>query len=252
MKRPDFNIVSTITGILSTCALLLALTGCLKEDDYHEKITLTGTLLESTSHPVPVSGYILYFYQDGTADNLGSGTIGASSSTSEAVTHANGYFKCRFLLGTGSSTLGINPGTNHSLISTTGDHNSGAQIYWQAIATQSQNLDTVYLYKKIHRAIISIGTSAGLVPTDTLHIYVNTLSGYQDRMVTGLSVPGAGGVAVIDTVPDVIFTGYDVVRHAYLQDITVIVNGDLYNRYKISGDEHLPDEDEKAYGFIIQ
>ena len=193
------------------CLFIFLLSSCQK--DKHNTLVIKGRLLQSSSNPVPVVDYKLSFYQAGNPNEVPIPIIGPSSAAAVATTNATGYFESHLFLSKGSF-FGIPTGTNDNSISVSGTTKANVPLTWFGLNAISQDLQTVYLYKKIARAIVQVVSPTGIVPADTLYVSAFTVKGYYSKIITGLQA-SQNVAATIDTLTDAVFTGYSFTTSQY-------------------------------------
>ncbi len=189
------------------CLLVLAmflLSACKKE----KPIIISGQLLLTHKFPRPITNRKIEIYQPGSPSAIGI-NLGSTSSTSTTVTDANGYFR-----------LSFTPGRSSFIVFSS--TNSGSLVLWNslddtAFPNFSRNnfpdsgydaTKPIFIGKTIDTAIIKVGLVTDLTITDTLGLRAYTINGSIDKEYTGIS-GSAGGVIVLDTITNMLFTDYD-------------------------------------------
>ncbi len=199
---------------IATVILLLLVTSCKKDKHYQ----ITGRLLLSSSHPVPVSQYGLEVYQAG---SFGAPiAIGTSSSQASGITDMNGRFSIRFTQGKGTF-MGI-PTSNSSPVVLSGIENAGlpGMYILNFPFTDAAELGDIYLHKKVEVVYIVLNVMNDISPTDVFTIYGSDINGQFKRTISGISAPSNTTIN-LDTILQASFPRFDYASKKYINDIQV-------------------------------
>ena len=228
--------------LLYSCIVIFCL-GCRKESTTRTAL-IKGRLLQSSSNPVPAANYKLSFIQSGS--NAVFIALSTSTSTADFTTNSEGYFSCNFPLGQGYF-FGI-PTRDKDPIQIYGWENNTFQLGWGNLSLNDTDLHVMYLFKKVHQAVIQIYVLDTLKPNEVIYINAPTLSGNYSKQITGLSVLPSNTITV-DTIPDVVFTRFSFQTKTYQNSVSV-------TRYQnisppAGTAETLLDEEQKTYQFTL-
>lgn len=228
--------------LLVTAALILA--RCGKKTKIY---SIQGRLFVSSSHPVPIRNYKLTFYQSGSPSI--PIPIESASSKATSSTNSEGYFNCRFQAGEGSFLL--IPFSNSSPLNMQGiNDSSSVNLFWTNIPAKDTILENGFLFKKINKAIIKIRSDIEILPSDTLAIVAETVSGRYEKLLTGLSIP-SNTLITADTISQLISTQFDVRQKQYF--FAIYCNNLSHNRSHNNYTYTAPlDEAEREFLIVLQ
>jgi hypothetical protein len=193
-----------------TFVLLILFSSCKKKEN--KTYTIQGQILESSSNPVPVSNYLLSFYQKANSALLG-GVSGVDTTTK---TDINGKFIFQY---SPHNNYGLTPGTsNPNQISISGadrEKYKDLSPQWYNVASQMNvDLNTIYLYKKIEMLVRKIQFNNSLNTGDSLEFITTDSSGASYKILTG---PIASGTLLtVDTIMNCKISRFDLSSKEYI------------------------------------
>lgn len=207
-------------------ALLILFSAC-KKSSPKIVYTIQGQVLESSDHPVPVTNYILSFYQKANSSLLG----GVAGLNTTSKTGQDGRFSFQYQT---EKNYGITSGTNLNQIFISGaDHFNYKDLdpQWNNIPSEVNiDLNRIYLFKKIHWLVrkiqfnnaLSSGDSLEVISTDSSGASYKTLYGPIDR----------GSLVTVDTIADCKLSKFDYqskqyIIHAYLKKPSFLKGWDI-------------------------
>ncbi len=175
--------------------VLIFFCGC-KKNLSTNKYTISGTLLESSSNPIPIKNYKLQISQRDDYGLFG----GVSGLTKDFTTDANGSFLVSY---TPNKSTGLSSGNiNTYPLSITGiDTNNykGLFPYWYPItANMDTSLNTIFLFKKIEKFVRKIQFNLALSNNDSLEVITSTA--YRSTYKTIYGPVSVGTLLVLDTI----------------------------------------------------
>lgn len=195
--------------------LITIISGCKK--DVTINYSISGTLLESNSNPIPVKNYKLSAYQRDSYGFFG----GVAGTIKEFQTDINGFFSLDYvpLKGTGlfSGSINQNPLSIEGI-----DTNNYKDLYFQLYpitANKDTNLNKVFLFKKIEKFVRKIQFNSALNANDTLQVITSSafLSIYKN--VYG---PVPAGTLLLDTINQYKMGGFNLLTNTYNSTSTFI------------------------------
>jgi hypothetical protein len=218
---------------LIIAVLFITITGCRKEGPL--LYTIQGQIIESTSNPVPVKNYDIFFYQSAANIFLG----GVSGIEQMIKTDNNGNFLLKYdpAQNYGFSSGGINDNT----ISISGVDTiqfRGLYPRWSPIASAVNiNLGKLYLYKKIDRLIRKIKFDSSLLAGESVDIMTTNANSSIRKTITG-PVP-AGTFLTVDTIYNCRLSYFNLTDKTYSLTVNLIkLQSNKYTVYILPvGDE---------------
>lgn len=202
--------------------IIITLIACKKQGEKKE-VTIEGRILESTSKPVPVADYSIYFSQLPNSGFLG-GVDGLDYTTKTA---ADGRFKFQY---NPSKNFGLSfSGSNPNSINIYGIDSSQYQLIgarWYPVSSGlNTNLNTIYLYKNIQTLIRKVQFNNNLNVGETLEVISPDSSGSSRGIIRGPVL--AGTVIRVDTIRNCKLSMYNVTTKEYHFTITITKPGYL-------------------------
>ena len=196
--------------------ILIALMSC-KKHSADKIYTIEGQILESTSNPIPVTEYAIYFSQRSNSGLLG-GVYGLQNTVKTGI---DGRFKFQY-----------NPTKNYGL-STGGTNLNEIYIYgidsikynrigseWYPITSSiDTNLNTIYLFKKIQTLIRKVQFNNSLNAGEILNVISPDSSGSDYKLITG-PIP-AGTILNVDTIRNCKLSMFNLITKEYHFTITL-------------------------------
>ena len=196
-----------------------------KKESY---LTLEGKLLVSSTNPVEVRNYKIYFFQAG-SPGIPFAAYNSSSEGS-ATTDNNGNYSVKFKQG--KSGFLIFQGANSGPIDMMGEGSGNFPGF--AIQGIPANGGTIYLYKKIDNASLILSTgSTAISPADSIFIKYYSTSGPVEKTLTGISVPANTNSFTLDNITDLALGYYDFEGSKYQNDVMIKLkrSGISYTQY---------------------
>ena len=175
--------------------ILIALISC-KKHSADKIYTIEGQLLESTSNPVPVTEYAIYFSQSSNRGLLG-GVYGLESTVKSGT---DGKFKFQY---NPSKSYGLaTGGTNLNEVYIYGidsiKYNSIGSSWYPITSGIDTNLQIIYLFKNIQTLVRKVQFNNSLNIGDTLKLITPDSSGSSNKLITGPI--SAGTLLNVDTI----------------------------------------------------
>jgi hypothetical protein len=218
---------------------LFLFSSCKKKEN--KIFTIQGQIVESTSNPVPVSDYLLAFYQKTNSALLG----GVSGLDTTAKTDINGKFIFQY---SPHNNYGLTPGTsNPNEISISGvdkQQYKDLSPRWYNVTSQSNiNLNTIYLYKKIEMLVRKIQFNNSLNAGDSLEFITTDSSGASYATLTG---PIASGTLLtVDTIKNCKISRFDLLSKEY------ILSANLYKASFLNDSTVVMEPGDETYREIL-
>jgi hypothetical protein len=174
------------------CAIFLS---C-RKDRYNNTYTITGTIFESSSNPIPINNYQLQIYQRDDYGFFG----GVTGVKLEFETDVNGHFSLSYIPGKSTGLAGGS--INTYPLSMTGIDTikyKGLYPSWYPITgNKDTSLNNIYLYKKIQKFVRKIQFNSLLGDNDSLEVI--TFNAYRSAYTTIHGPVTAGTLLVLDTI----------------------------------------------------
>lgn len=193
-------------------SLLAILSGCKKDKQSLPAYTISGQLLESSSNPVPVTGYRLASSQK-SINSIG----GLDYYSHSAITNTEGRFNIAYT--PEANTLFNSGSINWNDIEIYG---SSFEATWRSVrANIDTNLNTIYLYKKIDRLVRKVQFNIPLNSGEVLHI--KNYDWHMEENYKTLAGPVLSGTLItLDTITGFKVSKFNLATQGYF------ISGALY------------------------
>lgn len=206
MKTVSFYIILIVSALM----------GCNKHSA--DKIyTIEGQVLESTSNPIPVSEYAIYFSQQPNSGLFG-GVYGLESTVKTGV---DGKFKFQYnpTKNYGFSTGGTNPNAIYLRGIDSTKYNRIGSTWYPIGSSIDTNLKTIYLFKNIQTLVRKVQFNNSLNIGETLEVITPDSSGSTHKSITGPI--SAGTILTVDTIRNCKLSMFNLLTKEYHFTITL-------------------------------
>ena len=196
--------------------VLIALVSC-KKHSADKIYTIEGQVLESTSNPIPVTDYAIYFSQKSNSGLFG-GVYGLEST---AKTGIDGKFKFQYnpTKNYGLSVGGTNPNEIYIYGIDSIKYNRIGSVWHPITSSIDTNLNTIYLFKNIQTLVRKVQFNNSLNVGETLEVITPDSSGSSHKFITGPI--SAGTIFIVDTVRNCKLSMFNLLTKEYNFTITI-------------------------------
>ena len=187
--------------------------------------SIEGQVLESTSNPIPVSEYAIYFSQTTNRGLLG-GVYGLESTIKTGI---DGKFKFQYdpTRNYGLSTGGTNPNKIYIYGIDSIKYNRIGSAWYPVTSSIDTNLKTIYLFKNIQTLVRKIQFNNSLNMGETLNVISPDSSGSNYKLITGPI--SAGTILNVDTIRNCKLSTFNLLTKEY--NFTITLTKPSYHTY---------------------
>ena len=196
--------------------VLIALVSC-KKHSADKIYTIEGQVLESTSNPIPVTDYAIYFSQKSNSGLFG-GVYGLENTVKTGL---DGKFKFQYnpTKNYGLSVGGTNPNEIYIYGIDSIKYNRIGSVWYPITSSIDTNLNTVYLFKKIQTLVRKVQFNNSLNVGETLNVITPDSSGSSHKLITGPI--SAGTIYIVDTIRNCKLSMFNLLTKEYNFTITL-------------------------------